>query len=78
MKKTIGIIVAIVFVAAVAFASYKLGENNVKIMDDPTVSNKTTENVRGTLDPQEDEKIPVGNMGKEEYEEYFSLLEDKR
>ena len=71
MKKTIGIIVAVVLVAAVAFASYKLGEKNVKIMDDPTVTSKTTENVQEPPDPQEDERIPVDDMSVEEISRYL-------
>jgi len=66
MKKAICIIAAIVLVAAVAFASYKLGEKNVKIMDDPTVSSKTTENVQEPPDSQEGEKIPADDMSVEE------------
>jgi len=71
MKKTICIIAAIVIMAAVAFAFYKLGEKNIKIMDDPTVSNETTKNMQDTLEPQEDEKIPVDNMGVEEISQYI-------
>jgi len=71
MKKIIGIAAAIVLVAAVAFASYKLGEKNVKIMDDPIASNETTGNVRETPDPQENEKILVDNMGVEEISQYL-------
>ena len=73
MKKIIGIIAVIVLVAAVAFASYRLGGKDVKIMSDPTtVSGEATENARETPDdPREDEKIPVDNMGVEEISRYL-------
>jgi len=72
MKKAIGIVAAIVFMAAIAFASYKLGEKNLKIVDDPTESSKTTENTQE--EPEEDETIPiepVDNMSTEEITQYL-------
>ena len=75
MKKVTGIAAAIVLAVAVALASYKLGEKNVNIMDDPTaVSSTTAAQTQDTPEPRdilEGETIPVDDMGTEEVAEFL-------
>jgi|GEM_PF-2666928 len=78
MKKAIGIAAAIALVVIIAFASYKMGEKNVNIMDDPTtVSSTTTAQAQDATEPwdsqdsREGATIPVDDMSTEEIAQFL-------